>query len=690
MSKKFKLKLQANEREISWLLFNDRVLQEAEDLKNPIHERLRFLGIFSNNLDEFFRVRVANLQRSISFNVKEKKDNTKNNFLLENILDFVQQQQTKFNNIFNLIFEELKTKKIELVNNKNLTSYEAKYINQYFIDHILTHISPLMIESLPQLPNLNERNIYLACALGNLQMPLMQTYCLIEVPTDSVDRFIIIPTNQATKKIILLEDIIRHCLPLIFEQFGFNSYETAIIKVTRDSELNLDNDVNTSLIELEKKIKNRNKGQPTRFIYEKGIDEKLLVYLIGLLKLKKNDTVIGGLKIHNFRDFINFPEQVFDKKDLLKRQDTFIHPKLKQPVRILNVIKKQDVLLHTPYHKFDSIIDFLREVSIDPYINTIHITCYRLAKNSKVVNALINAARNGKKVIVVLELKARFDEAANIKWTRLLIDEGITVLSTPPNRKIHAKICVATKLVLGKKEHYGFISTGNLNEQTAKIYADYFLLTANQQLLEEALKVFNQIEQKTIDKPIKDLLLLTTSPYNTRRVFIDLINKEILNHNKKTSSGIIIKVNSLSDALIITHLEKAIVAGVPVKLIVRGICCIKQKFLNYPNVTALSILDSYLEHARVFWFCNKNKPLVYFGSADFMTRNLDYRIEATCKVMDKDLAKELYDVLQIQLKDNVKARLHDGTLENKYNIITKTTPQNRSQISILQYLKNKK
>jgi polyphosphate kinase len=690
MSKNKMAKIAFHQREISWLFFNDRVLHEAADLSNALHERLRFLGIFSNNLDEFYRVRVATLRRTIEYNKKLKKDNTANNLLLDQIENISLSQQATFIEIYESILLELKKNRIQIIDHLNINEKEKKYLENYFVENILSEIVPLMIESIPELPILNERNLYLACILGNTNLPLMQTYCLIEIPTNHLNRFIILPESRNIKKVILLEDIIKLCMPLLFAQFGFNAYEYSIIKVTRDAELNLDNDIDSNMLNaLEKGLKSRNKSAPTRFIYEKNIDYKLLQYLTRLLNLKEYDAIIPSGKVHNFKDFMNFPKSIFDSKDLFEKHETFIHPQLIQPIRILKVLDKEDILLQLPYHKFDSIIDFLREVSIDPYITSIKITCYRLAKNSKIINALLNAARNGKQITVVLELKARFDEAANIQWMKVLQEEGIQVITTPKHRKVHAKLCVATKKEFGKEKLYGFVSTGNLNEQTSNIYSDICLLTGRQDVLKESLQVFSQIEKAQWDKPLKDLKFLITSPTNTRQQFIQLIKNEVKAHKAKKPSGIIIKLNSLSDELIINELSKAIKEGVAVSLIIRGIFCLDIARFSNKRSKAISIVDSYLEHARVFWFCNNNKPKVYIGSADWMTRNLDYRIEACILIDNNNLKQEIYDLLKIQLSDNVKARKIDGQLSHEYVTNSAQEENVRSQLRILEYLKNK-
>jgi polyphosphate kinase len=683
------LQLQS-QRDITWLSFNERVLQEAIDTNNSLYDRIRFLGIFSNNLDEFFRVRVATLNRLVALGNKYAKTDTEKyaKKILDRINAVVADQQKTFDQCFQSIVKELNKKKIFIKTNAQLNKVQRQFVHQYFQEEVRNQIVPLMIESISSLPLLKDKNLYLACILGNADSPLMQTYSLIEIPSDELGRFIILPSAAGQKNIILLEDVIRECLPMLFAQFGFNLFESSIIKVTRDAELDIDNDVSTDMIaKLEKGLKNRKKGKATRFIYEKNIDPKLLNYLTTLLHLTKKDNLIAGGKHHNFKDFMNFPTNLFAKRDKKEREKSFVHPLLVQPLRILKVLDQRDVLLHFPYHSFDSIIDLLREASIDPYVNAIKITCYRLAKNSKIINALINAVRNGKSVTVMLELRARFDEEANLRWKKKLEEEGVHVIVGKPNLKVHAKICLISKLEFGKVKQYGFVSTGNLNENTSRLYGDHCLLTSNKLVLNGIKNMFAYLENNRIDH-LKQSLPLIASPIHTRNFFVDLIRKEIKLHQKKKPAKIIVKLNSLSDDKCIDALQDAINAGVSVQLIIRGIYCIPpQKKADLPNFKAISIVDSYLEHARVFVFGNNGNPLVYLSSADWMSRNLDHRVEATVQVQDPILQNELIDIVQLQLSENVKARLLDNANPNEYVQRAKNEKIMQSQVQISAYLK---
>ncbi len=679
-------------RDISWLSFNARVLQEAKDTSNHIYDRLRFLGIFSNNLDEFFRVRVATLNRMLRIGkVARIHLETNPDKILSQIQQVVISQQAEFDAIYTDVIKELDRKNIFIKNEKQLTKAQKEFISIYFDEQVRTQIVPLMIESIPHIPLLRDKSIYLACVLGDVKNPMLQRYALIEIPSKVLPRFVILPSEGKNKDIILLEDIIRFNLPNLFAPFGFNRFLGYIIKVTRDAELEMDNDVNTNLIdELEKGLKNRKKGRATRFVFDRHIDANLLDYLIKRLNLSKKDNLIPGGRIHNFKDFMNFPSQVFT--DLKQRAKPFVHPLLKQPCRIMEVIDKRDVMLHMPYHSFDSIIDLLREAAIDPFVQSIKITAYRLAKDSKVINALLNAVRNGKSVTVMIELRARFDEEANLQWKKRLEEEGVKVVLGLPNMKVHGKLCIIKKREFNKTKQYGFVSTGNFNEGTAKYYGDHCLLTTNRSILADINRIFTFLEAAAprLDS-LKACTTLPVAPVNMRKFFGDMIAKEIKAAKKGKPASIIIKSNSLVDQILIGKLYDAAKAGVEVKLILRGSCCAYTQNKSFKEpIKAISIIDEYLEHARVFVFHNEGAPKVYISSADWMVRNLDHRIEAACPVFDADIQKELIDILNIQLAENVKGRILDNEQRNTYVERKKGEQQVRSQVAIYGYLRNKR
>ena len=685
-------KKQGINRDISWLAFNGRVLQEAADEENHIYDRLRFLGIFSNNLDEFFRVRVATLNRMTRTAGNKLKMHMEENpeKILASIMSIVLTQQQQFEKIYRDLVGAMEGKKIYFKTDKQLTKEQKTFVETFFEERLHTRIVPLMIESIPSMPLLRDRSVYLACVLGHSQSAMMHRYALIEIPVGDLPRVVVLPSAKGTKDLILLEDIVRYNLPYLFAPFGFDKFMGHLIKVTRDAELDLDNDFHSNLIDdLEKGIKNRKKGKATRFVYDKQIDANLLEFLMKRLSLNKKDHMVPGGRIHNFKDFMDFPREVFT--DINSRPKPFVHPLLTQPCRIMDVISKKDVMLHFPYHSFDSVIDLLREAAIDPAVVSIRVTLYRLAKDSRVINALVNAVRNGKQVSVVIELKARFDEEANMMWKKRLEEEGVRVYIGLPEMKIHAKICVIKRREFNRTTQFGFVSTGNLNESTAKVYADHCLLTSNRQIMADINRVFDCLE-----RPIPNLTGLKTcrtlipAPISMRKFFQVQILKQISLSKRKKGGSLVVKLNSLSDDQLIHDLYDAAKAGVKSSFVVRGIFCgvMDQKsFKKQPQ--AISIVDQYLEHARVFIFGEEEQKQVFISSADWMVRNLDHRVEVACPIIDKEIQTELSHIMNIQLKENEKARILDAALSNQYVVPEEKEPWLRSQVAIHDYLKNK-
>lgn len=683
-------KRKAIARDISWLSFNARVLQEAADPTVPLRERIRFLGIFSNNLDEFFRVRVATLKRMIQFGHKANmhlEDNPQE--ILDEIQMTVLNQQGEFHRIWEEVKALLKEQKILLLTEKELNKEQQEFVRNYFEEEVSSEVIPLMIENIQQFPTLKDKTIYLGVVMWKRESALRRKYALIEIPGRSMNRFVILPSHKPDEHhIILLEDIIRFNLPDIFSYFGYDQYQSHIFKVTRDAEIDIDQDVSTTIIQkLEKGIKNRRKAKTVRFVYDREMDPGLLEYLVRRMGLTKRDNLIPGGRIHNFRDFMDFPEQVFKEKR--HRKKPFDHPLLTER-RVSDVIQEKDLLLHFPYHSFTPMIDLLREAAFDPDVVSIKITCYRLAPQSKIINALINAVSIGKEVVVMLELRARFEEEANLQWKERLEEEGAKVLVEIPNLKVHSKICVIRKKTANNNDLlYGFVSTGNLNERTAKLYADHCLLTSNQKIMADVNRMFNYLEQpKSAINFLKDCKYILPSPLFAKRALLQLIDEEIKQARKKKTAAITLKMNSLSDEDMIQKLQEAARAGVQIKLIVRGIFCMLSDHKKYKKpVKAISIVDEYLEHARVWVFHNRGKEKVYLSSADWMKRNLEHRVEATCPIWNENLKLELMDILEIQLQDNVKARKQDNELSNEY--IRTTRKKIRSQVETYNYLYKK-
>ncbi len=676
-------------RDISWLSFNARVLQEAADPTVPLRERIRFLGIHSNNMDEFFRVRVATLKRMIELGGKKANMHLEENpeHIVEEIQTIVLDQQNEFNRIWQDILKEMQGQNIFLVDEKKLNKQQQQFVKTFFEEEVRSNIIPLMIESLPQLPYLREKSIYLGVVMRREDTAYNQKFALIEVPSRIIGRFIQLPAPEGQHHIILLEDIIRFNLPFIFSYFNYTKFESYVFKVTKDAELDIDNDITTSFVQkIEKGLKNRRVGKPTRFVFDKEMDSGLLEYLMKKLNLTRRDNIIPGGRIHNFRHFMDFPD-VFPQKNV--RRQSFAHPILINTSRVTDIILKQDVLLHFPYHSFNSVIDLLREAAMDPEVISIKITAYRLASNSKVINALINAARNGKEVVVMLELRARFDEENNLEWKVLLEEEGVKVLLGLPNVKVHAKLCVIKKRSGKKTMQYGFVSTGNLNEKTARVYADECMLTSNRNVMADIDRIFKYLENPSKEKYLNTCKTLMVCPHMMRNQLMQLINTEIKHAKAGKKASITLKINSLSDPQMINKLYDAADEGVELRLIIRGICCAKFKNKKWHDlVSAISIVDEYLEHSRIMIFHHGGKEKIFISSADWMIRNLDHRIEAAIPVKDKALSNELKDMVSIQLHDNVKARILDNDLQNRY-VSPGSKKRTRAQIEIYNYLYKK-
>jgi polyphosphate kinase len=672
-------------REISWLSFNDRVLQEAADKSVPLIERIRFLAIFSSNLDEFYRVRVATINRLVNLVSKVKEElgyNPKK--ILNQIKNIVVKQEKKFNALYEEIIKELADNKIFILNEHQLNVSRGQFVKKYFREKILSTIVPIIIDDKQPFPELRDRVIYFLVKLTSNQKKNKSKYALIEIP-ESLDRFLVLPETNNLKFIILLDDIIRYSLDEIFFVFEYDEIEAYSIQVTRDAELDLDKNVSERFIEaLSKSLQKRKKGKPMRLLYDTAMPLDMLSTVISKLELH-SESLIPGNKYHNFKDFIGFPnvgEEYLEYKKItpLLVKDLSIYKGM------FEMIKKRDYMVNLPYQTFDYIIHFLREAAIDPRVTSIHITLYRLAQNSRIVNALINAARNGKKVICLVELKARFDEQNNINWTNRLEEEGIKVNYGITGYKVHTKICMVTRLEKDKNVYYANLSTGNYNEKTATIYCDHSLFTADTRITTELNKLFVNIEKKSISKGYEHLIV---SPLETRKKLFFFIDREIKHAKIGKKAYIILKMNSLADEQTIKKLYDASNAGVTIKLIIRGMCCLvpgKSGFSE--NIEVISIIDKFLEHARIWIFSNHDKEEVYLLSADLMTRNLDHRVEVGFPIYDKEIRQEIRDMIDIQLMDNTKAREINGSNGNKYRK-TKIKIPYRTQIDTYNYLKNK-
>ncbi len=673
-------------REISWLHFNERVLQEAMDIKNPLIERLRFLGIFSNNRDEFFRVRVATLKRMIAVE-KTKEENPGYNpaKVLKEILKVVEKQEKLFTDTFWEIKDELGNKNIFFLDETELNEKQHRFVSRYFHDKVRPLLFPIMLSGLQSADALRDKYIYLAVVLSDSSGALEDDYALIMVPTNHLSRFLQLPSEGDKKFIMLLDDVIRVGLGQIFLPFGYDSFKAYTIKFTRDAELDIDHDISKSFYELmSESVKKRKKGMPVRFVYDREIPPELLNRLLKKLKITDSDSLRGGSRYHNFRDFIGFPN-LGDKTLVYPPMPPLKYYRLPENSSILKEIARKDLMLHYPYQDFQYLVDLLREASIDPKVRAIKMTFYRAARNSNVINSLINAARNGKNVTVFLEIQARFDEEANIYWAERLREEGVKIIKTLPGYKVHAKLMLIRRKENGQNVYYTNISTGNFNEQTAKVYADESLFTANQEIAREVNMLFHLFEAPYTPPDFKHLLV---APYFLRNKIIKLINREIKNAKAGKEAWMILKLNNLVDEKVVKKLYKASQAGVKINILCRGICVLIPGIKGVSeNITVTGIVDRFLEHSRVFVFANDGNPKYYLSSADWMIRNFDHRFEVACPVYDKDLQNELMEMLQIQMKDNVKSRYINGPVNNEYKKLETGEPEIRAQFVLYQYYK---
>ncbi|MBK7212316.1 MAG: polyphosphate kinase 1 [Bacteroidales bacterium] len=675
-------------REISWLQFNARVLQEATDPDTPLIEKIRFLGIYSNNLDEFFRVRVATLNRMRGMDKNLYHDSYINpKKTLKEINEIDKKMQKEFQSIFQQLIIELAANNIFILNDHELTPEQGLYVEKYFQENVRPRLFPIMLNNLKSY-SLRDRSLYMAVVLKVRNKPDLEKYALIEIPIGLLPRFLILPQVGDKKFFMLIDDIIRYCLDDIFSVFGFNIFKAYAVKFTRDSELDIDNDVSKSFLEImSESIKQRDAGSTVRFTYDRRMPEKLLNQLLSKFGSTKSDTIIPSGRYHNFRDFMGFPN--FGDSELeYSPIPPLSHPTLSYKESILDRISRNDLMVHYPYQSFQYLTDLLREASIDPNVRSIKMTLYRVASKSSVVNALINAARNGKEVIVFLELQARFDEEANIYWSEKMQEEGVKVIQSIPGFKVHAKLLLIRRKENGDKNvYYSALSTGNFNETTARIYADSTLFTARKEITSEVNSVFHLFDSKYTLPRFKHLVV---APFSMRNHFTKLINQEMRNAKKGMDAWIILKMNSLVDEKSVKKLYEASKAGVKIKLIIRGICVLIPGVKGMSeNIEAISIVDRFLEHSRIFVFANGNNPLYYISSADWMVRNFDHRIETACPIYDQQIQKELMQILNIQLSDNSKARLLGEHNTNEYIDRKAGEEKIQSQLKTYLYLKEK-
>lgn len=673
------------EKELSWLSFNERVLQEAADKSVPLIERIRFLGIFSNNLDEFYKVRFSDVKRRILIN-QDRGVNDNSKHLLTKMQNKALKLNQRFDELYGELIMEMARRRIFLVNETQLNETQQKWIRKYFRNEVLPHLTPLLIsDEIDVLEFLKDEYAYIAVELRKGEN---RQYALLEIPTDHLPRFVMVPEQKGKRRktIILLDNIIRYCFDDIFQ--GFFEYDELngyAMKMTRDAEYDLSNEVEHSLLEqMSEGLAQRLSAMPVRFVYETDMPEAMLSLLCNKLQISNYDSLIPGGRYHNFKDFIGFPNV---GRDYLENRPL---PPMKCAdfdgyANKFDAIRAQDILLYYPYHTFEHITELVRQASFDPKVLSIKINIYRVAKDSRLMNSLIDAVHNGKSVTVVVELQARFDEEANIEWSRVLTEAGVHVVFGAPGLKIHSKLLLITRREDEELVSYAHIGTGNFHEKTARLYTDFSLLTADPELTNEVRNVFGYIENPY--RPVRFNHLLV-SPRNARKQLYRLIDAETANARAGKKAAITLKVNNLVDKGLLNKLYGASASGVEINMIIRGMCSLVPGVEGVSdNIKIISIVDRFLEHPRVIITHNDGDPLVYISSADWMTRNIDHRIEVAAPIRDPRLKQRIIDIIDIHFTDTVKARWIDKEMSNTY-VPRGNRKKVRSQIAIYDYLKN--
>ncbi|NUW66466.1 polyphosphate kinase 1 [Vibrio coralliilyticus] len=673
------------EKELSWLSFNERVLQEAADKTVPLIERIRFLGIFSNNLDEFYKVRFADVKRRILIN-QERGGNDNSKHLLTKMQTKALKLNERFDELYAELIRDMARRRIFLVNETQLNESQEKWVKKYFRNQVLPHITPLLMrDDIDVLQFLKDEYAYIAVELRKEEQ---NQYALIEIPTDHLPRFVMVPEQKGKRRktIILLDNIIRYCLDELFSGFfDYDELNGYAMKMTRDAEYDLSHEVEHSLLEqMSEGVSQRLTAMPVRFVYERDMPEEMLEFLCHKLQISNYDSLIPGGRYHNFKDFIGFPNvgrEYLENKPLppMKCADFDGY------ANKFDAIKNQDILLYYPYHSFEHISELVRQASFDPKVLSVKINIYRVAKDSRLMNSLIDAVHNGKQVTVVVELQARFDEEANIEWSKVLTEAGVQVIFGAPGLKIHSKLLLISRRENDEIIRYAHIGTGNFHEKTARIYTDFSLLTADPEITNEVRNVFGYIENPY--RPVRFEHLIV-SPRNSRKQLYRLIDGEIANAKAGKKAAITLKVNNLVDKGLVNKLYGASASGVEIKMIIRGMCSLVPGVEGVSeNIKIISIVDRFLEHPRVIITHNDGDPQVYISSADWMTRNIDYRIEVAAPVRDQHLKQRIIDIINIHFTDTVKARWIDKEMSNTY-VPRGNRKKVRSQIAIYDYLKN--
>jgi polyphosphate kinase len=675
-------------RDISWLSFNHRVLQEAQDPSVPLMERLKFLAIYSSNLDEFFRIRIANHRNLARASINTLKEiDIAPTELLSQLLHIANEQQREFSHIFEKeLIPELKANSIQIVSWRNLSKTQITFVDTYFKEYLLPFVQPVLLNERNIKPFLNNGALYLALHLHikNQKEPKSH-YAIVKIPSDHLPRFVVLPSKKSNiKQIIMLDDAVRHSVRLIFP--GYDIQDTFSIKLTRDAELYIDDEFSGDLIDkIKRSLSKRSIGVTSRMVYDRNMPKHMLKYLIDVFEIEVNDLLPEG-RYHNNSDFFKFPNF-----NLHYMRDPILPPvklvDLEEGDNIFEKIDERDHLIHPPYHSYESVIKFFEDAAVDPDVTHIKIIQYRVAKESRIMEAIKDAVKNGKQVSSFIEVKARFDEEANIQWGEELGRAGVTVYYSIPGFKVHAKLALVRKLIDGKPQLYAYLSTGNFHEDTARVYTDLGIFTANKNITSEVARVFTFLE--TRQKPNVPFEYMGVGLFNLKEKFIQLIQREIKNARSGLKASMTLKMNGLQDEEMINLLYEASQAGVKINLIIRGICCLVASEKPYSeNISAISIVDRFLEHTRAFVFHNDGQPEVYLSSADWMVRNLHFRVESLFPVLDPEIAKTIITCLNIQLNDNVKARILDNTLTNN-RVKSSQDIAVRSQIETYFYIKRR-
>ncbi len=669
-------------KEISWLAFNERVLQEAGKAHVPIIERFRFLGIYSNNLDEFFRVRFATLKRLSELGAQLKFIlGGEPAEILKEVSALVLKQRKQYEAVFSSLITDLEKEGIFFLNEKSVDEKQADFILRYFYSKVRPKLMPIMIDQVQKFPDLDDDSIYLAVVLSK-EGKDKKRFALIKVPTDELPRFLILPRVGQKKNLMFLDDVIRFGLGDLFHVQNYDHASAYTIKLTKDAELDIDDDLGESYVnKVSRGLKKREDGVPVRLVYDNEIPAYFLNYLKKRLGLTDVDAAIPGSRYHNLKDFMQIPNLGSDKLTY-PPLPPLRHPDFSRNTSVFASIRKKDIMLHFPYHSFDHFIDLLREASIDPKVSEIKISIYRLASQSNVISALLNALRNGKRVLVVVELTARFNEKSNIEYSELLLEEGARIIYGVPGLKVHAKLCQITRKNKGTISQYSILGTGNFNEDTAKVFSDILLFTHHPQIGSEVEQLFNFFRK---NYNVGEYHYLIPSPFTMRDSMSKWIRQEIYNAQQGKPAYIHLKLNNLVDQEIIQLLNLAAGNGVEVKLNVRGMLSLVMPQAEQENFKAIALIDRFLEHTRLFFFCNGGQEKLFFSSADLMTRNLDRRVEVTCPVLDPQLHQELRTMFDIQWADNTQARILDSSLSNQH--VPKKGQAIRSQVKFYQFLK---